>query len=485
MDAMEYINNRKDFFTYVNNKKVIIVGPAQYLNGKGMGKFIDSYDIIVRLNNSYPIKKESFADLGSRTDVLFHTGAINTTLKYAANKLGLGRIETLELNKLKWFISKRNPITGGKAEKVMIDKLTGLIEKRKSKIRMVAIETFFLRKLRAKLENTDPNMSTLAIMYLLQSSLKELYIIGCDFYGTGYNNGYTVSPDWLWEDSKKRLVRKDNKKPRTPKIRHDWEIQKIFLHKLRLKEKRIKMDKTFDNALKNKGVKKEIVPLTLKEALKYWSNPPSKNTTDKYIVHTERSEFLYNIVQKYITEKSNIIEYGCNCGRNLNYLFERGHKNLSGIELNSDAIKLMQKEYSEMTESINVMHGTIEHFVNGVTGFTENEFDLGFSMAVFNHVHPDSDWIFEKIAYACKMLVVIEIETKDGSRTFKRNYKDVFEQYNFTQVEGYNCTKEFGLPEEYITRVFKKNVVKKTRAKKKEIDKVEEEIIEGEDNGES
>jgi hypothetical protein len=481
MNAMEYVSNRKDFFKYVNNKKVIIVGPAQYLDGSGMGKFIDSYDIVVRLNNSYPIKKESFVDLGSRTDVLFHTGAVNTTLKYAANQLGLGRIETLELNKLKWFISKRNPITGGKAEKVMIDKITDLIEQRNSKIKMVAIETFFLRKLRAKLGNTDPNMSTLAIMYLLQTSLKELYICGCDFYGTGYNSGYTVSPDWLWEDSKKRLVRKDNKKPRTPKIRHDWEIQKIFLHKIRLKEKRIKMDKTFDNALKNKGIKKDtIVPLTLKEALKYWTNPPSKNTTDKYIVHTERSEFLYKVIQPHIAKSFNIIEYGCNCGRNLNYLFEKGYKNLSGIELNSDAIKLMQKEYAEMAKSINIMHGTIEHFVSGVTGFTENEFDLGFSMAVFNHIHPDSDWIFEKIAYACKMLVVIEIETKDGSRTFKRNYKDVFEQYNFTQIEEYNCTKEFGLPEEYITRIFKKNIVKKTRTKKTKV----EEITEGE-NGEN
>jgi cyclopropane fatty-acyl-phospholipid synthase-like methyltransferase len=482
MDAMEYVGNRKEFFKYVNNKKVIIVGPAKYLDGSGMGEFIDSYDIIVRLNNSYPIKKESFVDLGSRTDVLFHTGAINTTLKYAANQLGLGRIETLELNKLKWFISKRNPITGGKAEKVMIDKITDLIEKRNSKIKTVAIETFFLRKLRARLENTDPNMSTLAIMYLLQTSLKELYICGCDFYGTGYNDGYTVSPDWLWEDSKKRLVRKDNKKPRTPKIRHDWEIQKKFL--LKLNEKRIKMDKTFSEALKGKKSKDKtdkVVQNTLEETQKYWTNPPDKNTTDKYIIHTERSEFLYNVIQKYIKKDSNIIEYGCNCGRNLNYLFEKGHTNLTGIELNQDAIKLMQKEYAEMSEAIKICNGTIESFVDE---FSENEFDLGISMLVFNHIHPDSNWIFEKIAHACKMLVTIESEDKDGSRTFKRNYKDVFEQYNFSQVEELSCSEESGLSSKYIVRILKKNIVKKTRTKKTKVEEVEN-ITEGEDNGES
>ena len=47
------------------DKKVIIVGPSSYLEGMGQGGFIDSFDIVVRINNIHDINNPKLVkDLG-------------------------------------------------------------------------------------------------------------------------------------------------------------------------------------------------------------------------------------------------------------------------------------------------------------------------------------------------------------------------------------------------------------------------------------
>ena len=66
--------NLKDesiFNDIIRNQNVCIVGPANSLVGMNLGKTIDSYDIVIRINSGVPqeIDKE---DIGSKTDILFH-----------------------------------------------------------------------------------------------------------------------------------------------------------------------------------------------------------------------------------------------------------------------------------------------------------------------------------------------------------------------------------------------------------------------------
>jgi hypothetical protein len=56
------------------NKRVVIVGPAGYLTGKGNGKLIDEYDIVVR-PNYFALPSDMHEDYGSRTDVMYHNMA--------------------------------------------------------------------------------------------------------------------------------------------------------------------------------------------------------------------------------------------------------------------------------------------------------------------------------------------------------------------------------------------------------------------------
>ena len=53
------------------NKNVAIVGPATSLVGTGCGVEIDSFDLVVRHNNSYPVPTDLQFDYGSKCNVLF------------------------------------------------------------------------------------------------------------------------------------------------------------------------------------------------------------------------------------------------------------------------------------------------------------------------------------------------------------------------------------------------------------------------------
>jgi hypothetical protein len=241
-----YIENEKEYREYLKNKNIIIVGPAQSLEGKGLGKEIDSYDIIVRLNNSYSIfynkNKNIKNDVGSRTDVLYHTGAIGKALSLAAKKYKIGKLKLLRKDKIKWFVSKRDPLRGTDTEK----KYTKSFEKiAKGKIKFVTVHNKFLKSLRQLLKKTDPNMSTLAIIHLLKFNFKKLKIVGCDFYGSGYNKAYFVPPALKYNLKEKKFIRKDGKPRRKPKIPHDYKIQIRFLLRAIKKDKRVILDKEY------------------------------------------------------------------------------------------------------------------------------------------------------------------------------------------------------------------------------------------------
>ena len=55
--------------TLVKNKKVAIVGPSPHLVNTGLGQYIDSHDLVIRINEILP--SGYFQDYGSKTDIVF------------------------------------------------------------------------------------------------------------------------------------------------------------------------------------------------------------------------------------------------------------------------------------------------------------------------------------------------------------------------------------------------------------------------------
>ena len=52
-------------------KKVIIVGPSPYLQGKNLGSYIDGFDEVIKPNRVYALPEELALDYGKRHDIIY------------------------------------------------------------------------------------------------------------------------------------------------------------------------------------------------------------------------------------------------------------------------------------------------------------------------------------------------------------------------------------------------------------------------------
>lgn len=199
-----------------------------------------------------------------------------------------------------------------------------------------------------------------------------------------------------------------------------------------------------------------------KSAWSFWKNTQNNTEYDKidnsplsYTVGKKKSKYLVSLIKKYISKKSKILEIGCNVGRNLNELHLNSFKNLHGVEINSDAIKLMKKIYPGLYKKIKINIGPIEREIKK---FENNKFDLIYTMAVLEHIHWDSEFIF-KIMKKISSHFIITIEDEStawSNRHFPRNYKIIFEDKNWKQIYKKNCKHLKILDDRFNVRVFKK-----------------------------
>jgi SAM-dependent methyltransferase len=170
-----------------------------------------------------------------------------------------------------------------------------------------------------------------------------------------------------------------------------------------------------------------------------------------------RSQFLVETIKKYAKPNAKILEIGCNVGRNLNCLFLAGFRGLSGIEINESAVQLLKQSFPEMADHTSIYNAPVEECIGH---FGNDEFDIVFTMAVLEHIHRDSRWVFPEIMRIAKgYLVTIEDERGKSWRHFPRNYRRVFETLGMRQIEETRCSEIDGLNDStssFYARVFAK-----------------------------
>lgn len=194
-------------------------------------------------------------------------------------------------------------------------------------------------------------------------------------------------------------------------------------------------------------------PLSQRELHAYWRKPwDGHNLPEQYLSHAARSLFLVNLLRRYADVTAKVLEIGCNVGRNLDFLFQEGHTHLAGVEISAAPLRLFRAAYPETFRHVTIHHAPIESIVER---FRDREFDVVFTMAVMEHIHIDSEWIFPEIArIAGSLLITIEDERGISERTFPRNYRKVFEPLGMRHLTVTRCGQDEGFKPGIIARVF-------------------------------
>jgi hypothetical protein len=169
---MEYLQiNDENYKKFLQNKKVAIIGPAESVFFSKKGKYIDSFDIVVRINRGIEMINGNESFIGSYTNILYNS------LDFDPNSGGILKGVDDEIK----FICCPYPIEKGTfrgAPKSIFDKFN---------IRFINTDVYNQIKLNT---NSSLNSGFGAIIDILQYDIQQLYITGIDFYRSLYSSKY-------------------------------------------------------------------------------------------------------------------------------------------------------------------------------------------------------------------------------------------------------------------------------------------------------
>lgn len=211
------------FKKFLAGKTVALVGPADTLKGKGMGSFIDGHDVVVRINHALPLPKVLQADVGSRTDILYHN------LNPKKQRFRKKDVVKMREDGVKWVVST-HPYVKPRYRRRMrrFRKVSGRL------LRLRAVPLSVKRRVRPHVGSANGGL--IAIVDLLRYPIKRLYVTGFSFYETGYMN----YPNY--HDHHDRFIK-------SALSHHNQRRHKTYVAKLVKRERRLVVDPFIERIL--------------------------------------------------------------------------------------------------------------------------------------------------------------------------------------------------------------------------------------------
>jgi SAM-dependent methyltransferase len=199
------------------------------------------------------------------------------------------------------------------------------------------------------------------------------------------------------------------------------------------------------------------------EAHQFWRHPDAANLPEGYLAGgARRSEFLVDLVKRRVKSDDEILEIGCNVGRNLHHLSAAGFSKLAGIEINEAAVRKLGEAFPDLAASARLVNEPVE---SAIKRFRDDEFALVYTMAVLEHIHTDSEWVFgEMVRIARNAVITIEDERGISRRHFPRDYGKVFGALGLKEIETADCSAIEGLGSDFRARVFVKPAARRAAA---------------------
>ena len=189
----------------------------------------------------------------------------------------------------------------------------------------------------------------------------------------------------------------------------------------------------------------------------FWRNPDPVNRPEAYSVPVERSEFLVDLLARHGTSGGRVLEIGPNVGRNLEALRLAGYHRLEGIEISEHAVAAMRETYPLLAAIATIYNAPVEDVIGTLP---DASFDIVFTMAVLEHLHPDSEWVFAEMVRVCRgVIVTIEDEAGKSRHHVPRHYKVVFESLGLLQIEESDPAGVGELGPTFRARVFSRTPV--------------------------
>jgi SAM-dependent methyltransferase len=163
----------------------------------------------------------------------------------------------------------------------------------------------------------------------------------------------------------------------------------------------------------------------------------------------ETSELVRSILAEHVEQDAAVLEVGCSSGRHLAALFDAGYSNLTGVDVNADALDVLAETYPDLAASGSFHAMAIEEFVTDVA---DDAYDVVFSVETLQHLHPDADWAFGELARIVDgLLITVENEggdtgsvnyVDDNVPLYYRDWNAVFTAHGLTELDSMDGNRD-------------------------------------------
>lgn len=177
---MSYFHQINEFSNLIKGKKVIVIGPANYLKEYKISDKIDYFDTVIRVNSSIDISEKIPEIVGNRTDVVYTTCDID-----ASNNTNNRKIDLWIKNKVKHVRISPPAITSSFQRNI-----NSFVRENRERLNYSIIEVENYRNHMKGCSNTIPNSGFGAILDCLDHNPAELHISGITFFKGGYLDEY-------------------------------------------------------------------------------------------------------------------------------------------------------------------------------------------------------------------------------------------------------------------------------------------------------
>ena len=169
-----------DLQKLLKGKRVAIVGAADSAFNTGKGSYIDSFDIVIRINKAPLLLKTGQwrNDIGAKTNILFHSFFENE--KSGGGPLDMDLYDTLGVTHLV------NPISVYSGYRVTFNFYKKYLMART----VYALPHSMYMRIQHKLDKFRPTIGYSALISVLETEFSELYITGFTFFKTAFGSGY-------------------------------------------------------------------------------------------------------------------------------------------------------------------------------------------------------------------------------------------------------------------------------------------------------
>jgi hypothetical protein len=238
----KFISIESNYKDYLKNKRVVIVGPADYVDNNDL---INEYDVIVRVNKGHSMINTN--KHGNRTDVLYHV--VN---QHEENGGKISEDDSIKHIRFTYpvldlFDNSTFLNIGTIRDYLEIYHNKKLYDKISNKLSIIEENKYLEFE---KLCGSRPNSGLCAILDILSFDIKELYITGFTLFQTNYDISYRETVENNVDTSKQAIDRMNKAKF------HNQNNSATVYKNIILKDKRVKYDdklvKSIDNILRDK-----------------------------------------------------------------------------------------------------------------------------------------------------------------------------------------------------------------------------------------